>query len=793
MKTFKVIFILSFLWIGVRAQSPPKYFTNVINNISTEAIYSDSASLNTFIYQKFATNQIQRLNSFNAGVLQGNYNILGINDSVREMKYYNNKLIVCYPTRIIAYQDQPSPVVAWTYSASSLNPISTSLSGASKRFVAMDLRNDSLFVLYNDNTIRAISISANTGAFNNYIDAYFTPPFILTNTMTCQNEVRMKVFGDEIFVFGNVQDDNNTYGKKLFSINISNGTLTHNYPLFYSNTFQNTGFVHDLEFYNGKIYAGGSFRQVDGITRKGFAVFDTGFNLQNKTVDFGSFDFSTELQGVRRMRIYGNMLLTLGVYHSINNNPISSSVTPVVNLSAYNLNSNSIVSNTLQSTYAVCHKMLMDVSNLYLYTASHPNTSSTICQLFHLPPKTDGNHILLPGENSISTNSYIAICAPDNGSITFTAPIQFHSDIGNPLSLQTNTWTYSGSNAIIAPGPFGKTAKLILSSNATGGMLSVMGRNSGNQLSETSSLNVQVYNKPTITAAFLNTDTMTCKYPKIAFNYTVNPVSAITPTWTCPDNSFKYNPQDSTNQFLSGYYKLSVIGSNGCLVKDSIYAFLDTIRPLLTLPSNQVYIKCSPDSSLLQGSTSTSLTTIWWRNSINTIIYNQPFYVKSIGNYYLVGRNEKNACRDSLLYQVLDNTILPNSKIVSHNYINPTTPIDTITCSQPSISINGDSDTANVNIYWRNINNSIFSGNPVNITNQSNLKLYVERNDNGCIDSSLIVFVKQDNSLPDISINQSQTELNCSIYQITLSATSQNTNTSITWTGPASNTLSNQS
>lgn len=799
-KSILIILLFANYWYSI-GQSGPVLTIQYGNSLfGVESIEPDSSSLSFLSSRRTVSNNsvIEKSLQVSDNMIQANYNFQNIQDSVRSIKSDGSFIYVCYPTRIIKISDTPIPVAIWTYSVSqiSMAVAPTPSTNSSPRFMNMELRHDTLFTLFNDGVIRPLLLNKNSGSFIPNYNFNNTSVFVTLSNAPCLKTVDMKLIGNQLFIYGTIQTSLNHYGIKLFSFDLNTGNLNSSYPLFYSYTATNSGFVNDIVLYNKKIYVGGSFGFVDGNVRKSFAVFDENFNLLGDNIPFTVFNTTTEMQGIRRLQVYGNLLVTLGVYHSINSIPVTSPSTPKFCLNYYNLNTNGLLSTSTSSLVdqiPVCSKVELKVSNLYLIYASYFNSNSNNSNILHLPPMTYGNHILYPGSNSLSTYSFFTMCAPDNGTTTFTAPIKYHCNAGIPSNLINNTWSYSGTGVTIVPLMNGTQAKLILAPGATGGQLSVYGTNSEGLISETMKLNIYISQKPTVTSSFVNSDSISCKRPKIPITFSMNPVSMFTPTWTCPDNTYKYNVNDSTKKYLPGYYKITVKSNSGCYNSDSIYAKLDTLKPNITLPTNQVFIKCVPDSSLLQGSTTSTGSAIWWRNALNSNIKYQPNYVKTIGNYYMVVKTFQNGCKDSSLYQVKDQTSPPNAKLISHNYINPLIAVDTITCFNPSVTLSGGSDTTNTIIQWRNITAPTFSADPISVNSQGNYKLYVTRNDNGCADSSKIILVAQNNSIPNLTILNPNQTLNCSYSNATLSAIVNNTNTILNWITPSTSTLTNPS
>ncbi|MBA3706092.1 MAG: SprB repeat-containing protein [Bacteroidetes bacterium] len=221
-----------------------------------------------------------------------------------------------------------------------------------------------------------------------------------------------------------------------------------------------------------------------------------------------------------------------------------------------------------------------------------------------------------------------------------------------------------------------------------------------------------------------------------------------------------------TNNTTNGL--LSVSGSNDCglLTGQSTLNVIINSTPTFTLPLSPQNIICNPDSTLLQGTASNSNCSIWWRKAATTTINPQPFYSKNPGNYYMVVLDNANSCKDSGTIIVKNMNAFPNAKISSHIYPGAVIPIDTVTCYKPLVNI---------------------------IPAQNNLKIIVTRNNNNCVDSSLIVLVGQNTVKPTIAITNSVQSINCSYYTATLNAAYSPSYCSGLWNGPLSYTAANPS
>jgi hypothetical protein len=235
----------------------------------------------------------------------------------------------------------------------------------------------------------------------------------------------------------------------------------------------------------------------------------------------------------------------------------------------------------------------------------------------------------------------------------------------------------------------------------------------------------------------------------------------------------------------------TVIGTGNCYNTSTVVTINVKAKPIFVAPTSPQTVVCVPDSILLQSTTSNTNTTLKWRVITSSIYTNQPYYVKTPGNYYAVATDTFVGCSDSALIQIKNGKIPPNAYITSHIYVNALTPVDTVTCYQPTVTLIGASDTSNVIITWKSIgNNSVFA-NPANITTLNNLKLIVKRNDNQCSDSSVVALINQNNTPPTAIISNTNAQVNCSSYTVNLSASFAPANCTSLWNTPLSSTITN--
>jgi hypothetical protein len=359
-----------------------------------------------------------------------------------------------------------------------------------------------------------------------------------------------------------------------------------------------------------------------------------------------------------------------------------------------------------------------------------------------------------------------AICAGQDSVLYAVAP---------SLYAATYQWNYSGSGCILQTN--GNSALLSFATNATPGVLSVIPISNCGSQGNIQTINILINQPPNVNAG--PDQTLTCFLPQI--NLIGSSTSANTNyDWQGPQNC---NACQNISITLPGLYFLTVTDTiNGCFSVDTCLVTIDTIRPVPIPPNPVPLITCSQSSILLDGSAGGNAI-IWWKSFPGNVIINDSSYINQIGYYYLFAQNSINGCVDSVIVLINENRSQPNSTLLSHPDIFPAE-ADTLTCFLDSIMLLGSSDSVNVNFSWKKIQTGINYLNPFYLTSPGYYRFFVSRNDNGCVDSSLIVNIAQDTNPPVLFPMSNLPDLTCSNDSVTLLGQSLNTNTLIWWTGP---------
>lgn len=636
----------------------------------------------------------------------------------------------------------PSYSTAWTYTPA-----------ASQTVVASAMRNDSVFTITDDGSFcQILEIrNRNTGALISY------------NTIDCSTLVNgyifgdvsvMKIIGNKLYLagafqamdqFSTVLDDNIT------SINISNGQIV---PL----NFLVNDSIKDIEFYNGKIHMAGNFTSVKGQPRNHYASLTLGSASLNPGTP--SFDYNVE-----EIEVYDNYLFALGKYTSINSTVVNLTGNSV--LKAVNLNANSIMS--WNFPFAIPQSpnddyMLENYRNR-LY-ASNRSYNSFNVDAFCLPP--------------IKTTSVIS-----TATTTFCAPVSNKTfSVSAFTYASAYSWIYTGTGATITN--TNNIATVNFGAGATSGKLKVFALSSCGGISDTLSLNITIYPQPNVSASLVD-DTLNCFKPKVPLlgNSTTPLVSF---AWGGPSGYTSTLQNDSTGTYLPGVYTLTVTTiATGCKNTASVLVHIDTLRPNVTLPVGPYLVGCGTSSLItLNGTSSTTPTTLWWKKVLATTYTANPVNV-SIGSYFLESRNTYNGCKNtSPTISVTSSGAPPIVVLSSHTFSNSLVPVDTITCIKPSVTLSVSCTPTNCTIVWKDIATKTITSNPVTVYGGGNQMPIVTRLDNNCVDSSKIILVHQDITKPNILILTPNPNINCSSSTTILNAAFSPTSSTAVWTGPSS-------
>ncbi len=672
------------------------------------------------------------------------YNPFWVESVSRKMHYSNNSLYTNDSETFQAF-NVPAYSSVWTHSA---------IAAAGQTIVASAIRNDSIFMITEDNAVavgcQLVEIrNRNTGAqipfstvdCSSFINGYFYGDVISA-----------KVVGNKLYLAGgfSVYDGSSTLvDENIACINLINGQVI---PL----GFAVNDTVRDMKFYNNRIHISGDFTSVKGQTRNHYALLDLAGNLQSGTPSFDDV--------VEKIEPYDNYLLAMGKFTAINGNTVNPWADYVIK--AVKMNSNTIMNWSMPYFYAAGFGNFMLERSRNRLFGSNRSFNGYYLDAFCLPPvKT----------TSVISTPTTAFCAPNNNLSFSITPFTY---------ANSYNWTYTGSGATITG-----TSNIIsinFGTGATSGKLKVCALSSCGSVSDTLSLNITIYPRPNISASLVD-DTLNCFKPKVPLlgNSTTPGVGY---AWSGPSAYSSIQQNDSTGYYNSGVYTLTVTTlATGCTSTASVLVRIDTIKPNVTLPSGPYLVGCGTNSLIvLNGTSTTTPTTLWWKNVANTTYTSNPASV-SLGNYFLEVRNTYNGCKNiSSIITVSSSAAPPTLTLTTHTFSLSSLSVDTITCFKTSVTLSVACTPTNCTVVWKDMSTKTITSNPITVYGGGNQMPIVTRPDNFCVDSSKIVFVDQNITKPNISILTPNPNINCSSSTATLNAAFSPTPATAVWTGPSS-------
>lgn len=612
-------------------------------------------------------------------------------------------------------------------------------------------RNDSVFTVIDDGfNCTKLQI---TNAINGSVI-----PF---NTIDCSGSLKgningtvlsAKLLGGKIYLCGGFTANDGSFNvldSNAVTIDVTNGNMQ-------ALNWQTNDTIKDLEIYNGKIHIAGNFTTVKATTCNHFASLDLGGNLLSATPSFNG--------NVEQIEVYDNYLFALGKYASINGNVIN----PPGNfiLKAVNLVSNSIMSWNFPFSVIPSLNDEFALENfrnrLYYFSRVSSGFIDAVC----LPPVKSTTLIATPTTT---------ICEQTQ-NVPFSVPPFLYANNYN--------WFYTGTGAVLSMN--NNSVTINFNAGATSGKLRMVASSACGGRADTLSLSLTIVPRPGATATLVD-DTLNCFKPKVPILGN-SPTAGVGYTWNGPSGYTSTQKNDSTAKYVAGTYSLTVTNlTTGCTSTASLNFTLDTLKPNVTLPLPPFIIPCNPNFLLLTGSSTTTPSLIQWKNVIGSTLFSNPYSVTTPGTYKLLVQDMYNGCTDSKSISVTVSVAGPTVAISSHtNYINFSIAVDSITCLTPSVQITASATPSNCSIFWKNKATNSIVPNPITVSSQGNYMPIVTRLDNSCVDSSKIVYVKQNITPPSVIVITPSPNINCSYSTATLNAVVSPTNASSQWTGPSS-------
>lgn len=290
---------------------------------------------------------------------------------------------------------------------------------------------------------------------------------------------------------------------------------------------------------------------------------------------------------------------------------------------------------------------------------------------------------------------------------------------------------------------------------------------------------------PTITIAediqtpqnvVVNGGLINCKNPTIALKASTSTPN-VTFAWIGPGGftSTEQNPQTDTG---GTYTVLLTNQANGCEATAVTFVTEDFVQPDIAVTTET--ITCTTPTVVLNSSTATANVTYSWSGPAITAS-NQTQADPSIdqaGTYTVTITNQTNGCTALFSLEAFEDVTPPDVS---------TTGV-TLTCTTPSNTITGSSQTPGATFAWTGPGGftSTLASPTVNVPGDYTLTVTAP---NGCTSTSVAV-VMPDASLPQVTASGGL--LTCAITTIPLQATSSNPNVTWQWSGPGGFTSTEQ-
>ncbi|NCC98575.1 MAG: T9SS type B sorting domain-containing protein, partial [Bacteroidia bacterium] len=235
--------------------------------------------------------------------------------------------------------------------------------------------------------------------------------------------------------------------------------------------------------------------------------------------------------------------------------------------------------------------------------------------------------------------------------------------------------------------------------------------------------------------------------------------------------SYLWSTNETTSEIdvtTAGNYSVEVTNEdNGCsTISLPVSITEDKVAPTATISSTETVLTCIRTSITLTAVTNATNASYLWEDGSAQI----SFDATSTGNYSVEITNNDNGCSTT-----------SNSIVITEDVNKPVAAIQSlstiITCDQTSIDLQALTDAVNASYLW-----SEGSVDPaINVNAAGNYTVTVTNTDNGCSSISLPIEITENTKIPDVQINSSNSELNCIVHTITLSAITDAVNPSYLW------------
>ncbi len=243
--------------------------------------------------------------------------------------------------------------------------------------------------------------------------------------------------------------------------------------------------------------------------------------------------------------------------------------------------------------------------------------------------------------------------------------------------------------------------------------------------------------------------------------------------WDGPNNFISMLPNPVV--FTPGTYTVTITGANGCVSTSTTEVLANQQSPNAEISNAITQLTCDVLDIQLEGSTTTANTTIEWTLPNSTNNSNAIITATEPGQYQFMVTSNDNGCV-TVTEVILSQNITPPGDLTASS--------GTLDCTNPTITINGDSDVSNATYLWTGPGGTTFPTQNPTISTAGNYTLLVTDPANGCT-ATATTTIALSNDLPTVSVTTET--ITCLEPVVTLDATTNVTNAQFTWTGPQFN------
>ncbi len=263
---------------------------------------------------------------------------------------------------------------------------------------------------------------------------------------------------------------------------------------------------------------------------------------------------------------------------------------------------------------------------------------------------------------------------------------------------------------------------------------------------------------------FLGNNTITCADPSVYYQFSSNVLTQeLQYSWS--GSAVMLNTVPRLVKFSEGSsYSVTVTDpATGCTVTETVSIDQNTTPPSVNLPDNSGTITCSNPTVTLNPTTASTNTLSWSDGVTNSA-------VTAGGTYTVTVTNPDNGCATTATTVVAENTTPPSVDLPDNS--------GTITCSNPSVTLNPITASTNTLSWSSGVTNSaVTAGNTYTVT--------VTNPDNGCATTATTV-VTQNTMPPSVNLPDISGTITCSNPSVTLNPITAPTNT-LSWSSGVTN------